>query len=349
MPIDTGYPYHTIASLSEPIKSFVRHPSADIEISAKEVLLFLMSAGIQHGSNWYYWVDKNRDNPDAPARLIAALATGYDRVTYRALYALQLFNKDAVQKAIDQSPKDLRPIIRKAIAEHVFKGTVLSYLEEIKRSYDVEKAKKAAVVVREITNMCTTTPDFGKGDKKKVFISYNHKDADYVLKIKEILQGEEINFIIDTDYLRFGDNIKEFIERSVRESDHTLSVISKNSLLSPWVMLESLETLMHEHVHGKTKFLPLVVDDSFYQESFHFEAVKTIENGINELVDYIGELSRKGVTTTAYTAKMTRFIRLRNELDTVLYRLKENFSLDCTSNEKMAANLRKLCRQIQEG
>jgi|GEM_PF-5047079 len=344
----TAYPYHTLASLGEPIKSFVRHPADDVEIEQADVLLFLMSAGVQHGSNWYFWVQKCLSIPEAPDRLVAALATGYDRVTYRALYALQLFDKTDVQRALDRSPKNLRPLINKVVVDHVFNGKVLSYVQEQTRSHDAEKAKKAAAVVREITNMCTTAPDFGKGDKKKVFISYNHRDAAHVEKIKLLIDGENLGIIIDTDYLRFGDNIKEFIRKSVRESDYTLAVISRNSLLSPWVIHEALETFMHEQVSGVPKYQPIVIDTCFYQNSFYLESVESIEQGIYELADYISALSKKGLTTKTLDDKKNQLIKLRNEMDTVLSRLSDNLHADCTTHEKMEENIKKLCGQLLE-
>ncbi|KPA12339.1 Toll-Interleukin receptor domain protein, partial [Candidatus Magnetomorum sp. HK-1] len=85
-----------------------------------------------------------------------------------------------------------------------------------------------------------------KQHAKTLFISYNHKDIAFVKRLKNDLVQANIPLIIDIDSMKFGDDIREFIERSVKESDITLSVISENSLKSPWVMLETLETFLRE-------------------------------------------------------------------------------------------------------
>lgn len=344
----SNYPYHTIVSLTAPQKSFVRHPAREMEITSSEVLLFLMAAGLQHGGEWHYWVDKNLLNPFAPDQIAAALTTGYDRVTYRALYALQAFDKDLAQKAIEKVKDRIKDSMLKKLDDYVYQGKALDYIREQQRSSDPKKAEKAAEVFREISSFCKTAPDFGADDRKRVFISYNHKDSGIVDSLRRLIEQENIGIIIDTEYLRFGDSIKDFIGRSVKESDYTLAVISNNSLSSPWVIHEALETFMHEHMHGKTKYIPLVIDNSFYEDKFHIRAVERVDQGIYDLVNDISELSKKGVATTVLDMKKNQLIKLRNKLGTVLGRLADNMYADCTTPESTMKNIKRLCRQIQE-
>lgn len=345
----SGFPYHTIVSLDAPLKAFVRNPERDTEIASPEVLLFLLAAGLQHGGEWHHWVDKNLTNPGAPNRIAFALTKGFDRVTYRALYALQVFNKDAVQKAVEKVKNEITGSTYKKLDEYVYRGKVLGYIQEQQRSSDPKKAEKAAEVFREIRNFCKTAPDFGVDSRKKVFISYNHKDAVIVDSLRRLIEQENIGIIIDTEYLRFGDSIKDFIGRSVKDSDYTLAVISNNSLSSPWVIHEALETFMHEHMHGKAKYIPLVIDNSFYEDKFYVRAVERMDQGIHELVNDISELSKKDVATSVLDAKKNQLIRLRNELGTVLSRLADSLYADCTTPESSLKNIRRLCKQIQEG
>ena len=77
---------------------------------------------------------------------------------------------------------------------------------------------------------------------KNVFISYNHNDADAARALKEKLQAQGINVVIDIEKIAAGQDIKEFIERSITDTDATISVISKKSLLSSWVAMETINT-----------------------------------------------------------------------------------------------------------
>ena len=112
---------------------------------------------------------------------------------------------------------------------------------------------------------------------KTLFISYNHKDLAFVNQLKIDLEKADIPLIIDIEHMRFGDNIQEFIERSVQESDITLSVISDNSLKSPWVMLETLETFQQENFNKVLRYIPIVIDTQFQSQVFSSKLIENIE------------------------------------------------------------------------
>jgi len=103
---------------------------------------------------------------------------------------------------------------------------------------------------------------------------------------------------------------------------------------------------MHEHVHGKTKYIPLVIDNSFYEDKFYIRAVERVDQGIYDLVNDIAELSKKGVPTIVLDTKKNQLIRLRNELGTVLSRLADSLYADCTTSESTQKNIQRLCMQI---
>jgi hypothetical protein len=68
--------------------------------------------------------------------------------------------------------------------------------------------------------------------QKKVFISYNHHDAEIANKLKEKLKAQHINVVIDHEKMLAGEDIRMFIETCVRDTDTTLSLVSRKSLLS---------------------------------------------------------------------------------------------------------------------
>ena len=81
---------------------------------------------------------------------------------------------------------------------------------------------------------------------KTVFISYSSKDKETAAKVKTVLEANGIDVTIDSESLVPGRDIRAFIDKSIRETDVTLSIVSKNSLLSDWVAPETVDSLMAE-------------------------------------------------------------------------------------------------------
>ncbi len=183
--------------------------------------------------------------------------------------------------------------------------------------------------------------------KKTVFISYNHHDSKFVHRLKRAIEKNLIGIKIDIETLKFGDNIQSFIEHSVRETDFTISIISKNSLRSAWVILEALETIMHEKVTHQKKFIPIFIDDVFSQETIHSKIIEDIDQSLDKLNEEISNLSQKHVTTTNLDVRKNRLLELRHNIDKILTRLNESLVGDFSSEEKFNENLPKLIYQIE--
>ena len=62
--------------------------------------------------------------------------------------------------------------------------------------------------------------------KKKIFISYcrNDADTDQIKQLKDKLQKDGFEVIIDDGVLRHGHEVTEFMEKSIRESKYILVI-----------------------------------------------------------------------------------------------------------------------------
>lgn len=123
----------------------------------------------------------------------------------------------------------------------------------------------------------------------KVFISYNHKDAETVGKIKKYLDQSSIEYLLDERDMPGGQKIKDFVGY-VQNVDCVLSVVSENSLLSPWVSQETQLTLAKPDVF----FLPCYIDETFMDKSFPERAEKHVDAkiaGIDEQIKLRGKNS----------------------------------------------------------
>jgi len=183
---------------------------------------------------------------------------------------------------------------------------------------------------------------------QKVFISYNHKDLTFVEQLKQDLEQSNIQLIIDIDRMKFGDDIQEFIESSVQTSDITLSVISKNSLASPWVMLETLETFQQEDFLKAMRFIPVIIDHSYQSANFATQLIEYIEKSIDLIIDEITRLSKKYVATDTLDLQKKRLITLRSTIDQVLLNLSKRFVADFSTNKKYQMNFSRLVKSIQQ-
>lgn len=181
------------------------------------------------------------------------------------------------------------------------------------------------------------------GDPMTVFISYSRKDEKWMVRLKSALEKQGIPVIIDEIALQFGDNIEANLKQLVRETAVTISIISQNSLLSDWVGIESVETLLHERFENKqTKFLPVIIDKQIMEDSFYIAAIEEIDKNINRLQELTNKATRLNVTTKIYDAKRARLGDLRKNLDEILTRIRESVAADFTSEEKIKQNLSKL-------
>jgi hypothetical protein len=73
---------------------------------------------------------------------------------------------------------------------------------------------------------------------KTVFISYSKKDKAVAAKVKAVLEANGITVTIDSELMPAGSDIRAFIDKSIRETEVTLSIVSKRSLISDCPMCQ---------------------------------------------------------------------------------------------------------------
>ena len=183
---------------------------------------------------------------------------------------------------------------------------------------------------------------------KTLFISYNHNDQVFVNQLKKDLEKANISLIIDTVSMKFGEDIKDFIEKSIQSSDITLSIISENSLKSPWVMLETLETLHNENFLKRMRYIPVVIDHEYKSPSFASKLIEQVEKNIDLIVDEIARLSKKYVSTEMLNIQKERLIILRSNIDHILQQLEKRLIADFSSQNDYNENFKRLIQSIQQ-
>lgn len=93
-----------------------------------------------------------------------------------------------------------------------------------------------------------------------LFISYSHKDKDFVRRLVSDLKDIGINVWIDDSELKLGDSVLEKIISALDRVKYVIA-ISKNSINSTLVKKE-LEVAMNQEIDGKrVKVIPLLIYD----------------------------------------------------------------------------------------
>ncbi len=77
-----------------------------------------------------------------------------------------------------------------------------------------------------------------KKETAKVFISYSLKDDDFVRKLSNDLSRDGFEVLRLDNVVMVGDNIQDKINESIQKADFFLTVISKESSESDWVLKE---------------------------------------------------------------------------------------------------------------
>ena len=117
----------------------------------------------------------------------------------------------------------------------------------------------------------------GSSRIRTVFISYSSEDFHFAKKINTALIKKGILTIFASEKPSPGKGLWQFIKESVRNSDYTVMVASKNSLKSSWVCAEFVETRNHEHVLDAEKFLPVHIDYDIFDHQYRSKLESTID------------------------------------------------------------------------
>ncbi len=184
-----------------------------------------------------------------------------------------------------------------------------------------------------------------KDSSRTVFISYNHKDQESVSKLKDELKSNGIEVIIDADSMKAGEDIKDFIEKSISNSNVTLSIISNASLLSGWVGMETINTFFAVKIKKDRKFIACFLDDDFFNKDFTLKAVEKIDQDISEIENLMSEYSEKKLDTGDLNTEKTRLYDLRNNLDKIIGKLRGSLCIDIRG-EQFEQNLPKILEAI---
>jgi len=180
---------------------------------------------------------------------------------------------------------------------------------------------------------------------KNVFISYNHKDKKVADLIKIELEKEGIEVTIDSENMNAGDDIKMFIEESIKNTNVTLSLVSPNSLMSAWVAMESINTFYAQKIVDK-QFIAAFIDSSFFKRDFVDKALNKIDKEIEKIKKLINTRLAMNRNITDLQTELERYNDLSHNLPKIIQRLKDSLSVNI-AGDNFQAGIIKVVQSIK--
>jgi hypothetical protein len=161
-----------------------------------------------------------------------------------------------------------------------------------------------------------------------VFISYNHEDAGVAIAVRDYLTKNRFEVIIDRDSMAPGQRIEDFIESSIRRSGTVISIVSNRSLLSTWVGMETIEAFRRLEGDGSRRFLACYLSEDHMDHGFRLQCTRQIDERLAAIEELITQYAAEKLDTVDLNEEKSRLYELRNNLGSMLARLRETLCLD---------------------
>ncbi len=213
---------------------------------------------------------------------------------------------------------------------------------------DAEAAATPSADGEPAANEGRLAPGGTAGDGPRIFLSYNHGDADEALALRAALEERGIRIHIDREAMEAGEGIRAFIESSIRETSATVCLVSNRSLLSAWVAMETVDAFYAERSGGGRRFIACYIDEDFFRPGYRLEATERIDAKIAEIEALIPRYVEKRIDTNDLNTEKSRLYALRNNLGDILLRLKESLTLDLRGNA-FETSVDRVARALTEG
>ncbi len=174
-------------------------------------------------------------------------------------------------------------------------------------------------------------PKHETSKKPKVFISYNHKDQPIAIQIHDFLEKNDCEVIIDFKKMVVGDKIEQFILEQIKNNNSIVSIVSKNSLQSGWVGMES-DFGLYARLLTEKKFIPVSIDNSIFDDDFFFETITNTDTNIENLDKKIERSRQLKIGYDQFQAQRERALNLRNNLPKIIDHFQSVLFQDLSQN-----------------
>ena len=182
--------------------------------------------------------------------------------------------------------------------------------------------------------------------KARAFIWSCHEDAAAVSKLRDVLCANDIDVIVDSEAMLPGERISDFIDRSIRNCDVVVSVVSDRSLVSAWVASETVLSFSRLKWDVDLSFVACYLDDAWLHPEFRLQLTQRIDDRLRRIESLLPDYAAQRIDSADLNEEKTRLSDLRNNLGHLLAVLRDTLCLDIrearfdASSERLVASIR---------
>ena len=128
-----------------------------------------------------------------------------------------------------------------------------------------------------------------------VFLSYSHRDRDFVDKLAAQLVQHKVHLWLDRWELRVGDSLASCIESAITGASALLIVLSRAAVSSEWCRRELNAGLVRELEDRRIFVLPVLKEDCdvplFMSDKFYADFRSNHDHGLQAILDSLARLT----------------------------------------------------------
>ncbi len=128
-----------------------------------------------------------------------------------------------------------------------------------------------------------------------IFISYSHKDAQFVDKLANQLVQHDVRVWLDRWELHVGDSLISRIQQAITGASALLVILSKSSVSSPWCEKEINSGLLRELEERRVVVLPVLIEDCqiplFLREKLYADFRSEFDAGLRTVLESVAKIS----------------------------------------------------------
>jgi len=175
-----------------------------------------------------------------------------------------------------------------------------------------------------------------KSERYKLFISYSHKDAEWLERVRIHLRPLERDYDIeiwDDTKIRAGSNWREEIKNAIQSARVALLLISADFLASDFITYDELPPLLDAAKKEGARILPLLLSPSRFKDTKSIAIFQAFNSPSNTLIDMgkgeqeriLVEMTReiefefKNVARSTREILKTEIINFQPYIDRIIY------------------------------
>jgi len=130
-----------------------------------------------------------------------------------------------------------------------------------------------------------------------IFISYSHKDKDFVDTLATQLVRNKVHVWLDRWELNIGDSLISKIQEAITGASALLVILSKASVASEWCKKELNAALVRELEEKRVVVLPVLVEDCdiplFLRDKMHADFRRDVDYGLKIILEAVAKISNE--------------------------------------------------------